>query len=410
MSERDQNHAAAPASLAEAQAFVTGTYHAVTAIETIPVHDAPGRILAEDVTADITLPRFPASAMDGFAVRDADFAEGQPTMLRIAGTARAGHPWPETLAPGQAVRIFTGAMVPDGADRVLMQEDCRIGNGTIVAELTGKRKRHIRQPGEDVTAGQRLIAAGTVITAAHRSLLLALQVHEIRTRRPLKVALLSTGDELREASERLERGQIVDSNGPFLKARLQRLGCDVDDRGILSDDAERLLAVLVDAARDNDLIITSGGASVGAEDHLRGLIARRGFLEFWHLRMKPGKPVGLGDIDDCPILMLPGNPMAAAVTFTLLGEWLVARLSGNGSGPRAQHLPLLAAASKTTDRLEVLAARLVAAPDGRTAVAILEQQGSASLLALANAEGLAVIPPSGQPVAAGTLVAYHPLA
>lgn len=190
-------------------------------------------------------------------------------------------------------------------------------------------------------------------------------------------------------------GQIVDSNGPYLRRMLEQLNCDVDFRGIVPDRPDLLLETLIAAARDSDLIITSGGASVGAEDHLRSLIARRGFLEFWKLRMKPGKPVGLGDIDDCPILVLPGNPVAAAVSFRFLGRVLIAALSGEGNfGIESLRLPLAAPVRKTTDRLEILAARLVRGAQGRTEIEVLPVQGSASLQSLAMAEGWVLIPPS----------------
>lgn len=402
----DTTPAARPQTLDEAQAFIAATYRCTLPVEILGLDDAEGQVLADDLSAPCDLPRFPASAMDGYAVRDADFRDGQPTMLRIAGTARAGHPFARRLEPGQAVRIYTGAMVPEGADRVIMQEDCRVGSGTIVTDLIGKRKPHIRLPGEDVRRGQMLLPRGTRLTPAQLALLSALQVPAVKVRRWLKVTLISTGDELRPPGDELAPGQIVDSNGPYLRRMLEQLNCEVEFRGIIADRADLLLAALIDAAQESDLIITSGGASVGAEDHLRPLIAKRGFLEFWRLRMKPGKPVGLGDIDDCPILVLPGNPVAAAVSFKVIGQVLIAALAGDRQVmPRRLRLPLAASLQKTTDRLEILAARLTANVHGDAAVEVLRVQGSASLLALASAEGWAVIPP-GTDLEAGDQIDY----
>lgn len=399
----------APRSLEEAQAFITTSYGCNLGVEDVVAAHAEGRILARDVFAPAALPRFAASAMDGYAVRDDDVPDGHSTVLRITGTAKAGHPFDGCLEPGHAVRIFTGAVVPDGADRVIMQEDCRVSGNTVRPETGPSRKRHIRHPGEDVESGQRLLAAGTRVSAAHLALLSALGIDRLSVRRALKVAVISTGDELRRPGEVLGKGQIVDTNGPYIRRLLVQLGCVVDDRSIVPDDSEKLLATLVGAAADNDLVITSGGASVGAEDHLKQLVRKRGYLKFWRLRMKPGKPVGLGDVDDCPILLLPGNPVAAAVSFRFLGQPLIARLAGlSRTRAACLRLPLAMPVRNTTDRLEILAARLVTGPDGATAVEVLPTQGSASLHALAMAEGWVLIPPGGQADAAA-LVDYVPV-
>jgi molybdopterin molybdotransferase len=241
------------------------------------------------------------------------------------------------------------------------------------------------------------------------ALLSAMQVTAVPVLHPLRVALLSTGDELQEGAAPLGPGRIIDSNRPMLRALLHGLGCSVADLGILPDDPEPLLATLIAAAAAHDLIITSGGASVGDADHLNRLIARRGFMEFWRLNMRPGKPVGLGDIDDCPILALPGNPMAAAVAFTLIGQRLIGRLAGDPVlRPDALSMPLAHAATKGAGRLEILAGRRAILPDGQSGVAALKVQGSASLVALSQAEGLIVLPIAADKVAAGALVAFVP--
>lgn len=398
-----------PQSLAEAQAFILHHFPPVVGLEWVAAAAGLSRILAKDITAPVDLPRFDASAMDGYAIHAADLEDDGRANLGITGLSAAGHPpdWP--LARGHAARIFTGAILPEGADRVVLQEHRRQADGRVQVAVPMGGKPHIRRRGEDVRAGAIVLAAGTRLGAGHLALLAALQCASLPVLRPLRVALLSTGDELQEGAAPLARGRIIDSNRPLLRAMLTSLGCSVADLGIVPDVPEALLAVLVEAAAAHDLIITSGGASVGAADHLHRLIAQRGCMEFWRLNIRPGRPVGLGDIDDCPILALPGNPMAAAVGFTLLGRRLIGRLSGAPAPqPEALMLPLAHAAQKTPGRLDVLAARRMVLPDGQSGVVPLAVQGSASLTALSQAEGLILLPEPLDRVEAGALVAYVP--
>lgn len=396
-----------PETLDEAQAFIARTYGVMARTQRVPLRFAVNRILAEDIVAATDLPGFDAAAMDGFALRGEDLADGHTTMLRIIGTARAGHPFAGHMKAGEAVRIFTGAVVPSGADRVVMQEDCRVGGTAVAVTVPRAGKRHIRKRGEDVTAGDAVVAAGTRLGAGHVALLSGLRMTSLIMRRKLRVALISTGDELSAGT--FAAGQIADANGPMLKAMIESMGCVIDGRGIVPDDPQLLLATLIDAAAANDLIVTSGGASVGDEDHLKSMIGRRGYLEFWKLRMKPGKPVGLGDIDDCPILALPGNPVAAAVAFRFLGSPLIARLSGdNASHPIAMTLPLARDITKSSDKLELLAANFATLSDGRTAVETQTIQGSANLRALAQAQGWIMFPGDRRQIAAGEHVSFVP--
>lgn len=410
-----------PNSLAEAQAFIRQQYRAVTGTEMVALEAASGRILARDLQAPWDLPRQDLSAMDGYAIRSADLDGEGRARLRLAGLAAAGHPPERALAPGEAMRIFTGALLPQGVDRVVVQEQAVSAGDwvTLTAPLGGKP--HIRRRGEDLARGSLLVAAGTVLGPGQLALLAACQIASLPVRRRLRVALASTGDELQEGAGPLGPGRIADSNRPMLRAALAQSGCELADLGILPDDPQALLPVLIEAAAAHDLIITSGGASVGAADHLHRLIAARGHLEFWRLNMRPGKPVGLGDIDDCPLLALPGNPMAAAVGFALLGRCLIGCLAGDARPrPEVLTLPLAWPLSKAPGRLEVLAGRRVTLTAGTVpraeagpfggespglgAVEPLAVQGSASLAALSQAEGLILLPtapdhvPAGHPV------------
>ncbi|MGB3390484.1 MAG: gephyrin-like molybdotransferase Glp [Pseudaminobacter sp.] len=399
-----------PQTLAEARALIVSIHPRVTGIELVPVHKSNGRCLAEDIVAPVPLPQFDAAAMDGYAVRSADLDSDGRARLRVIEEIAAGHPWRQEVGQGEAARIYTGATLPPGADRIVPQEYCRRdGKLVTVAARTGG-KPHIRMRGEDVLAGQRVLVAGTCLGPAQLALLTALQMKCVPVLQRLRVALLSTGDELSERNDPLKQGGIVDSNRPMLKGWLEKLGCIVEDLGIVPDSADTLLHRLVDAAATSDLIISSGGASVGPADHLARLIVRRGYLEFWKLAMRPGKPVGLGDIDDCPILALPGNPFAAATAFTLIGRTLIARLSGDKSAdPAPLVLPLVRSVPTQGTRLQVLAGRFALSEGGATGAEPLEVQGSASLTALAGAQGLILLPGDRKSFAPGDPVQFVPI-
>ena len=399
-----------PETLTEAWSFIATSYPSVTGAENVLLSACGGRCLAEDIVAPNNLPRFDAAAMDGYAVRSADLDMEGEAELRLVGEVAAGHPWRREVGKGEAVRIFTGAAVPPGADRVVPQEFCRVATGRVSVAARIGGKPHIRMSGEDVLAGQRVLAAGTLLQPAQLALLSALRIESVPVLRGLRVVLLSVGDELSEGMEPLKEVGIVDSNRPMLRGWLEKLGCIVDDLGIVPDSADTLLQRLVDAAAEADLIVTSGGASVGPADHLARLIVRRGYLEFWKLAMRPGKPVGLGDIDDCPILALPGNPFAAAAAFTLIGRALIARLSGNASArPEPVILPLARSVSTQPGRLQVLAGKLTSSAVGETVAEPLEIQGSASLIALAGAQGLILLPGDRENLVPGDLVEFVPI-
>lgn len=399
-----------PKTLIEARNLIASIHPRVTGTECVASVARLGRCLADDIVAPVDLPMFDVAAMDGYAVRSGDLDAEARADLRIVGEIAAGHPMNREIGSGEAARIYTGALIPPGADRVVPQESCtRDGHRVSVAARVGG-KPHIRLSGEDVLAGQTVLEAGTRLGPAQLALLSALRIETVPVLRRLRVALLSVGDELSDEDGSSRRGGIVDSNRPMLRGWLESLGCVVEDLGIVPDSAETLLQRLIDAAANADLIVTSGGASVGPADHLARLIVRRGYLEFWKLEMKPGKPVGFGDIDDCPILALPGNPFAAATAFLLIGRVLIAQLSGDRSAmPSSLVLPLARPASKQAGYLQALAARLVASGTGTTATEPLGVQGSASLLAIAGAQGLILLPKDREHFSAGDPVEYVPI-
>jgi molybdopterin molybdotransferase len=400
--------APAPTTLSAARDFIAAAYRKAVDGEDSPLSEARGRILAQDLVAPADLPRFDAAAVDGYAVIGADLEAG-PAQLRVVDRAAAGHPSGQRLSSGEAMRIFTGALVPKGADRVVMQEDCVREGDHVIARLPKRDGRNIRRKGEDVSAGSIALRRGIRLEAPHLALASALHIDILPVQRRLKVALFSTGDELRAPHESIGPGQIADANRPLLKGLLEQLGCAVEDGGILRDDPEAQVARLIAAAQRRDLIVTSGGASVGEEDHLTRVIRSRGSLEVWWLKIKPGKPVCIGDIDDCPILALPGNPVAAALTFLMLGTPLVARLAGATElGPRTLRLPTEAAIVKRAGRWEAIAAHLVHEPGAATMAAAEKKTGSAMLGTLSTADGFIVLPEEVELVAAGDLVDFVP--
>lgn len=319
--------APAPMRVADAVALLRARLPVLSGIESVSIDRADGRVLAEDLIAPIDLPPFDNAAVDGYAVRAGDLAPGGETRLPLGGRVPAGHA-PADPGPGFAVRIFTGAPMPPGTDTVAMQEDVRIDEEAVILPTGLATGANRRRAGEDVALGSRAIPAGTRLGPRHLALAAAFGLPALPLRVPLKVALFSTGDELTPPGQPLLPAGIYDANRPMLAALLKRLGADPVDLGILRDAPGPLRQRLEAAAATHDLILTSGGVSVGEEDHVRNAVEASGALTFWRLAMKPGRPVALGQVAGTPFAGLPGNPAAAYVTALAVLRPLVLHLSG----------------------------------------------------------------------------------
>ena len=400
--------------VAEAERMIAERVASVTGGEIAMLANAAGRVLADQVVAPVDLPPFDNSAVDGYAVRAADLTDARDSRLTIADRAAAGHAAKRSLKTGQAIRIFTGAPMPAGADTVFMQEDCRVENGDVIVPPGLKRGANTRFAGEDVRAGAVALPAGRRLAAHHVALAAALGLTELPVRRRVRVAVFSTGDELVEPGKRLPHAALYDSNRYLLTALIGRLGGAVTDLGILKDDQPALARAIAAAAVDHDLVLTSGGVSTGEADHVRAALESVGRLVFWRLAIKPGRPVAMGVIrganlgDGTAFVGLPGNPVAVFVTFVRVVRPLLLRLSGALPEPLVA-LPARAAFSykKRKGRREYVRVKLRTAPDGTIEAEKYAQDGAGVLSSLTETDGLAELGEDVTRIEPGSAIGFH---
>jgi molybdopterin molybdotransferase len=378
--------------------------------ETAPLGRALGRVLAEDVTAAADAPPHANAAVDGWAFRHADLRPGE-TRLAAAGRATAGHPFAGEVAAGAAVRIFTGAVLPDGTDTVVMQEDARTEGDAVIVPAGLKAGANRRKAGEDLKRGQLALAAGRRLQPQDLALAAAAGRASLRLHRRLRVALFSTGDELAEAGAPLAPGAIWDANRPMLAALLARLDAEVTDLGLLPDRADAVVDALRRSAGTHDVLLTSGGVSTGEEDHVRAAVERLGLLHFWRLAVKPGRPVALGHVGAATFVGLPGNPVAAFACFLRFARPLLLRLAGCGdTAPRLYPVAAAFEHRKRAGRREWLRARLAPTADGGLAAEKFERQGSGLITGLVQSDGLVELAEDVTEVARGARVPFLPFA
>ena len=382
-------------------------------IETVPTRDALGRVLAAPLACPMPMPPWDNSAMDGYAVRHADLADAAATgaarlALRVtqripAGTA--GGP----LEPGTAARIFTGAPVPEGADTVVIQERCQRNADSVEVPTDGPRGANVRLAGEDLAAGAEVIAAGTRLQAQHLGLAASVGVGDLRVYRRLRVALFGSGDELVAPGAPLGPGQVYDCNRYTLGALLAGLGCTVIDLGTVPDTLEATMGALSNAAGQADLILGSGGVSVGEEDHVKPAIERLGTLDLWNVAIRPGKPLAFGRVAGTPFLGSPGNPVSLFVTALIFARPLILRMQGVAGDldPPGFLVPAGFARPRPDPRREFLRARLVRTANGGAEVQVHPSRSAAALASAVWADGLVEVP-EGQSIAHGDLLHYLP--
>jgi molybdopterin molybdotransferase len=384
----------------------------VAETERVALHGARMRVTAADVVAPVNLPPFDNSAVDGYAVRHADLKANSDTRLVIAGRLTAGAQAEVAVNPGQAVRIFTGAAMPAETDTVFMQEDVTVEGDYVIVPKGLKRGANRRLAGEDVPAGQVVLPAGTVLEPQHIALAAALGLTEIEVRRRLKVAIVSTGDEVVEPGSARGGAAIYDANRYLLAELLERLGAVVTDFGILADDPEPLARALSAAAADHDLIVSTGGVSTGEADYVRSAVERIGNLVFWRVAIKPGRPVALGVIRDglghsAAFVGLPGNPVAVFVTFVRVVKVLLRRLAG-AQPQRLVPLPVRSAFAyrKKKDRREYVRVALKRGADGEIEAVKHPQDGAGILTSLTETDGLLEFPEDVTAIEPGTRVGF----
>jgi molybdopterin molybdotransferase len=398
--------------------LIAGQVPCVAGIESVPLYAADGRILAADVFAPVDLPPFDNSAVDGYAVRLADLQD--TASLPVDGRVPAGAPADTPLAAGTTRRIFTGAALPPGADTVFMQEDVRqdgtsqddAGQGGVgrVHFPTGLRRgANTRPRGEDVPQGARALPQGRLLRPQDLALAAALGLRQVPVRRPVRVAIFSTGDEIVEPGQPTGPAQRYDSNRILLAALAARAGAAVHDLGILADRPGVIADALAAAARDADLILTSGGVSAGEEDHVKAAVEAVGRLVFWRLAIKPGRPVAMGQVSGVPFAGLPGNPAAAFITFVHVARPLIAALSGAAvEAPTPLRVRATFSYRKKPGRREYVRVRLAPGADGEPEAHKHGVEGAGILTSLTETHGLAELAESVTAVAPGDRVSYLP--
>jgi len=407
LSRDDEAFGGALMTLEQAGARVAALVKPVAGVERVALAQADGRVLAEDVAAPGDLPPFANSAVDGYALRFADLAASGETRLPVAGRVAAGADAGGVTTQGVAVRVFTGAPMPPGADTVFMQEDVTLEDGVAILPPGLAQGANARPAGEDIARGTVAAVAGQRLRPQDLALLSALGLTDVTVRRRPRVAVFSTGDELTEPGLPLAPAAIYDANRALLRAMVARAGADVIDLGILRDDRDSLAARLAEAAGSCDLVLTSGGVSTGEEDHVKAAVEQTGELAFWRIGIKPGRPVALGRVGATPFIGLPGNPVAVFVTFAFVARAMIARLAGTEHA-RPVALPVRIGFSyrKKEGRREYVRVSLEPSADGVMIARKHPQDGAGVLTSLTRTDGLVELAEELTVIGEGTVVPF----
>ena len=378
----------------------------VTAVERVHVRAALGRVAARDVMSPFDVPAHDNSAMDGYAARHADLAVDGEVALKIAGTAFAGAPYAATISACEAVRIMTGGVVPVGADTIVMQEHVKADAGRVTIGGGHRKGQNLRRAGEDLKAGAAALLKGRRLRAAEVGLIASLGIPEIAVYRKLRVAFFSTGDELVSFGSALGEGQIYDSNRYTIHAMLERLGCEVLDMGVVRDDPALIETAFSQAAEAADVVITSGGVSVGEADFVKELLTKLGEVVFWKIAMKPGRPLAYGRVGGAHFFGLPGNPVSVMVTFYQFVREALLTLSGQDPVEAVPtfRVPCTSALKKAPGRTEFQRGVLTRGENGDWSVRVTGEQGSGILRSMSEANCFIILPTDQGNVAPGNFV------
>lgn len=380
---------------------------AVIETETVDLNNALGRVLAQDIHSQIDVPSFNASAMDGYAISSADIVGGI-TPLPISQRIAAGQQPSASLAQGSVARIFTGAPLPEGADTVIMQEGCRLADNLVTLPEQIEPGQFVRAKGSHVSYGAAILAKGTKLGAAEIGLAASTGIDRVVVYRRLKVALLTTGDELIAPGETLKPGQIYNANQYLLTNMLTAINCEVTSIGPVIDDATAIKAALEQAAQGCDVIISSGGVSVGEEDHVKAVVEDLGKLDLWRIRIKPGKPLAFGNVLGKPFIGLPGNPVSSFVTFCLFARPFILKSQGlTQTTARSYQVAADFEQSKPDNRREYKRVSLITNQEGQLMARPYRSQDSATLMSTTNTDGLLCVP-EGITFKRGEVLAFTP--
>ncbi len=386
----------------EALALLQSRMSGVTETEELSVVEALGRVLAEPSVAERSHPPHANCAVDGYALKGAQYGEGVHRVPLCEGRSAAGQPFGGIVPDSHALRVLTGANLPAGTDTVILQEDVHLEDGHISFHGPLKIGANARKAGEDVQTGETLFPAGHRLTPADLGLLSATGVGRVTLHKPLRVAVISTGDELAEAGTAARDDQIYDANRPMLLAAIKKLGHEPIDMGRMPDQRDILKDGLTRAAQEADVILTSGGASAGDEDHMSALLTETGTMALWRIAIKPGRPLALGVWENTPVFGLPGNPVAAMVCTLILARPVMRLMAGQGWDiPEGLMLPAAFTKSKKAGRREYLRARV-----RQGQVEVFPSEGSGRISGLSWAEGLVELSDEAQDITPGTPVRY----
>ncbi len=404
-----------PNSLSVSQAtdristLVTTASNTVKVTERLSSRAAFGRVLAEDIIATLSTPPYDNSAMDGYAINATDIPVSETATLQIIGTSWAGKPFQEAVSSGECIRIMTGAKMPQGADTVIMQEHVTKTDTSITINTGHCAKQNVRYIGEDITIGDIVLKTGKNIAAAELGIIASMGISEITVYRKLRVAIFSTGDELRGVGEILEDGQIYDSNRYSLFGLLQREYIEIIDMGVILDDRTKIENAFKQAASIADVVITSGGVSVGDADYVKETLEKMGSINFWKIAMKPGRPLAFGSINDAIFFGLPGNPVSVMATFTQFALPGIRALAGLSKTSNTNYQVRCATElKKRAGRMDFQRGYLSIDDKGQLSVAVTGLQASHILSSMSYSNCFIILPENTTHVAIDTMVEVQP--